>query len=387
MRKNVCFFLLSILLLVACQSHEMRALHVVNGLLDSGNLDSARVEMSKILYGKLSSDESKAYYPLLKAKIAYLRNIPFKDSLLLNNSIEYFWQNSKLFLLSDAYYYKGCLEFQEKHYDSAFFHMKQAEYYSDKTNDVNQKLKIVQMLLEFNNLIGDKEYVNIYSRKKEILAKNASSKVPSVMCLSSKVPLLLSERVKKRIYLIQKTFTVEADQKLKDNTMLNVFISIIVLFVVLTYLLYGRNKIAENKLLLEKEMTHEIKDAYEVKIRQLWSDKEKTEQKLEKMKGNILEREMEVLSAGKILFQEIQNGGTTAVWNKRNFEEFNEYYKLVNSLFIEKIKKEFSPLSPQCVFYLIMRNENRNEEEIMRVLCKTNGALRTMKSRINAKKI
>lgn len=91
--------------------------------------------------------------------------------------------------------------------------------------------------------------------------------------------------------------------------------------------------------------------------------------------------------AGEKLFQEIQNGGNTSLWNKRNFEEYIEYYKLINPIFVEKIKNGFSSLSPQCLFYLILCDENRSEGDIMRILCKTNGALRTMKSRINAKKI
>lgn len=303
MRKNVCIFLLTVLIFVACQSREMSCLTIVSDFINAGKVDSAKIELSKISYGKLSSNESKAYYPLLKAKIADLEKAPFKDSLQLNNSIEYFWQNSKLFSLTDAYFYKSCLEFQEKHYDSAFLHMKKAEYYSDKTNNVNLQLKIVQKLLEFNYLVGDKEYVNVYSQKEKMLAKLISSRELAIVHLGrGKDSLKLSDSIKKRIYAIQKTFALETSHTLQNNTLLNVSISIIVLFAVLTFLLYGRNKIVESKVLLEKEKTHKIKDTYEVKIQQLSSNKEKMEQKLEKMKGeNFGERNESLSGRGKTI--------------------------------------------------------------------------------------
>lgn len=381
------------LVLISCHSNEMNKLQAIDNMLTLGMVDFAKNEMNKISYDQFSSEEAKAYYPLLEAKIACMAKTSCKDSLLLNSSIEYFWQNSKLFLLSDAYCYKGCLEFLEKRYESAFLSMKKAEYFSRKTNDTKQELKVVKKILEFNSLVGDHEHVRVYRKKWKMLSKDIPlSESPAVTQINvlektGRDSLKLNDEMKQRIYFIQKTFMMGVEQELKNNIFLNVSLSVIILFVVLSYLLYDRSKVAESKFFLAEKKMYKLKNSYESQLQLLVSGNAKAIRKMEKLNETILVEQMEVLTAGKKLFDEIENGGTTATWSKKNFEEYNEYFKLIKPEIMEEILKRFSKLSPQNIFYEIMCYENKNDKEIMRILCKTYGSLRTMKSRIRAREI
>lgn len=137
---------------------------------------------------------------------------------------------------------------------------------------------------------------------------------------------------------------------------------------------------------LAEKKIHKLKNLYESQLQHLVSANTKAMQKMERLNDTILVEQMDVLMAGKKLFDEIENGGTTAMWNRKNFEEYNEYFKLIRPNVMEEIQNSFSKLSPQNIFYEIMCYENKNDKEIMRILCKTYGSLRTMKSRINARK-
>lgn len=93
-----------------------------------------------------------------------------------------------------------------------------------------------------------------------------------------------------------------------------------------------------------------------------------------------------ILSRGQQLYNGITAGGNTATWKKRDFEEFIEFYRVGHPEAVADAENGYRRLSSTNVFYLILRDMQVADDDAQRILCMTAGALRTMKSRINARK-
>lgn len=94
-----------------------------------------------------------------------------------------------------------------------------------------------------------------------------------------------------------------------------------------------------------------------------------------------------VLGGGQRLYDDIAGGGTTAMWKKKDFDEFIEFYRLNHAAAVASAENDYSRLSSTNIFYLLLVDMERGESDIQRIMCLTDGALRTMKSRIKAKRI
>ena len=93
-----------------------------------------------------------------------------------------------------------------------------------------------------------------------------------------------------------------------------------------------------------------------------------------------------ILSRGQRLYNDITAGGTTATWKKQDFDEFIEFYRVAHPQAVADAENGYRRLSSTNIFYLILRDMQVADDDAQRILCMTAGAMRTMKSRINARK-
>ena len=93
-----------------------------------------------------------------------------------------------------------------------------------------------------------------------------------------------------------------------------------------------------------------------------------------------------ILSRGQRLYNDIMAGGTTATWKKQDFDEFIEFYRVAHPQAVADAENGYRRLSSTNIFYLILRDMQVADDDAQRILCMTAGAMRTMKSRINARK-
>ena len=354
MRKNIIFYVISIVILfVSCNYSEKDQLQRIDKMLDCNQIELAKKELVQLKYCELTSDRSKAHYVFQKLKLSsHSKTSPIPDSSLVQQSVDYFWQNSRLDLLTDTYFYLGSAEFERGFYEKAFSHFENADLYSVKLHDQTRSNIIHQKICALNNKCN-------YSQNPDI---------------------------QKRVFAIQKTFIVQSAYENKFCNLRDAGLSILIVLCFLVSFYYSLNKKNMGKLSLAQVRKTLLINNYESRIRNLEVSSQKQLASFEKQKNELLESQMNLLALGKDLYFNIENGGTTAKWNKKNFEEYIEYYKLVDASFLMALEKEYSVLTPQNVFYEILCHKQIPESDILRILCKSEGALRTMKSRLRAKR-
>lgn len=298
------------------------------------------------------SEEERAIHTLLKLKQASITHMSVPDSIQIAESIDYFWQNSRLDLLTDTYYYMGCISLNKRDYERSLYQLKYAEQYSKKLHCRDKEIQVQKKLRDFG--------------KKYRMDLNADAQ--------------------KIIYAKVAIFNLQTEYETKTRFLYNVGLSLLFVFTILASFFYSKNRRNRRMVKFALLQNLEMKNEMEERIHSMKVSKQMGLITLEKQKKTFLRQQMEKLALGKKLYCEIEDGGTTATWDKRNFEEYNEYYKLIDSSFLMSLENEFYALTPQNVFYEILCHKQIPEEEILRILCKTNGALRTMKSRIKQRR-
>lgn len=109
-------------------------------------------------------------------------------------------------------------------------------------------------------------------------------------------------------------------------------------------------------------------------------------EKLTRKIKNLKEEQTKILSRGKTLYEKITSGETAATWRKQEFEEFAEYYRIGNPQTMDRIENGYSRLSAVNTFYMILADMSYDDTGAAHIMNMSHGAMRTMKSRINAKK-
>ena len=72
---------------------------------------------------------------------------------------------------------------------------------------------------------------------------------------------------------------------------------------------------------------------------------------------------------------------------KKEFENFIEYYRLININFVDYLESEYDMLSPKNQFFLVMEHLGKSDKEIMRIMGLADGSIRSIRSRINKRRV
>lgn len=108
---------------------------------------------------------------------------------------------------------------------------------------------------------------------------------------------------------------------------------------------------------------------------------------LQKKVDEYQNKQSKILYEGKKLYQDIKSGKNTLTWSKHDYEEFIEYYRLIDLPFIVQLETEYDHLSPRYQFYMVLVKEGLSDEDIQKIMVITPAGLRTIRFRVNAKKL
>lgn len=129
---------------------------------------------------------------------------------------------------------------------------------------------------------------------------------------------------------------------------------------------------------------------YTCRIRELESSGEDNKAEIENLRIKLEEIKSEqahILYEGRELYDKICNNETTVTWSKKDFVNFVEYYKLQNYPFVCSLEIDYKSLSPKYMFFEILYNMGKSEDEIRHILGIGKSTVRTTRARIKAKRI
>lgn len=130
-------------------------------------------------------------------------------------------------------------------------------------------------------------------------------------------------------------------------------------------------------------------EEYTERIAELEKSGRRSSAEIEKLTRKIKtlkDGQAEIICRGKTLYGKITSGETAATWRKQEFEEFAEYYRIINPQAMHRIESGYSRLSAVNIFYMILADMGYDDNGAAHIMNMSHGAMRTMKSRINAKK-
>ena len=196
----------------------------------------------------------------------------------------------------------------------------------------------------------------------------------------------------RRAMKTEEAVTVQRDyerDKYKEGVWRNVLLAFcVVVLLVLSLTLYYRKRINKAKRTISEG--NRLIAEYTARISELEKQDASHAGKVNDLKRkirNLKDGQAVVLGNGLRLYDEIAAGGTTATWSKKEFDEFIEYYRVGHAKAVASAENGYRRLSSSNIFYLLLLDMGRDDADIQRTMCMTPGALRTMKSRINAKKV
>lgn len=139
--------------------------------------------------------------------------------------------------------------------------------------------------------------------------------------------------------------------------------------------------IIQNRLLINE---------YKKRISKMENAKDNSISKISNLeqKINVLEnKESKALYNGKHCYESILDNNTIVNWSAKDLKDFVDYYKFKDLPFISSLDEEYRKLSPKQYLYLIMVNAmNKDNATVERIMGVSNVTIRSMKSRIKAKK-
>ena len=200
----------------------------------------------------------------------------------------------------------------------------------------------------------------------------------------------------------------DADKKL--ITTQRVAMGLALLLILMAFYIYFRKRREE---MIQKELQmqlyaytteiNQLKEAKENSIAQIKdfeSDTDKYSRKIIELEENVknadiaikelnksikklLDNEAPKLKLGRELYDSIMSGGTAVEWHSKEEDLFNNYYSCVNYsgyIKLKKVKRK-SNLSPHNLFYLILKDMGKSDDEIRRIMALSPEGLRSLRNR------
>ena len=128
------------------------------------------------------------------------------------------------------------------------------------------------------------------------------------------------------------------------------------------------------------------KEANLQKINQLEKEARDAETAIKKLNQNIqklLDEGAPKLKEGKMLYDQIMEGQTTLEWTNKEEEYFNKYYAATHYQSYNRLRKvkRVTKLSAHNMFYLILKEMGKSDEEVKRIMVLSPEGLRSIRSR------
>ena len=142
------------------------------------------------------------------------------------------------------------------------------------------------------------------------------------------------------------------------------------------------------------------KDAAIAQIRELETNKDKNLQKISHLEEEAKEAEKAIkklnqsikkllneeapkLKEGKMLYDQIMEGKTALYWSHKEEECFNKYYAATHYQSFNRLRKvkRATKLSAHNMFYLILKDMGKSDDEVRRIMALSPEGLRSIRNR------
>lgn len=328
-----------------------------------------------LAYSRLNQKDSMFYYlnklePLLKyipqndlpaflINVAYLykHRQPEKAKHFLLKSLSIKETSSTLEHLADIYYDEG-------HHEEAYRTWKRAL----AVNDKNPKDIIIHNLLEYDIEHGKTD--NICQQVNEIIAIK-----------DSVIDKLKNDTIKDLQLHFDHEVAMRKQEQETNRWQKGLLATILLVTVLVAYIIIYRYK--EKNKLHESQM--QINDLVE-QIRELETSGERDSEAIEKLNSqleNTMNKEGRKLKEGKMLYDQIDSGGSAFLWKRREINLFINYYTAINYKKVNRLKntKRKEKLTPYQLFFLILREMGYNKKKIAEILSIKETSVNTLISR------
>lgn len=134
--------------------------------------------------------------------------------------------------------------------------------------------------------------------------------------------------------------------------------------------------------------SHQERDTQ--RIREMEEDAKNAELAIEKLNKDIrklLDDESPKLKRGRMLYDHIMDGGKAHLWSNKEESLFNIYYGAINYQTYNRLRKveRKAKLSAHNLFYLILKEMGKDDEEIKRIMALSPEGLRSLRNRTKPK--
>lgn len=163
-------------------------------------------------------------------------------------------------------------------------------------------------------------------------------------------------------------------------------IILLIIIIIIGYYFYHRrmvrrftSKLFESRLAVERAAQE---------IERLESSEEKHVKEVEKLKKSIADirrQDYEKIGYGKVIYEKVKANKT--ILYRKEEESLIEYYTVFHHETYNQWMNTYKNLTIRPIVYLILADMGKSDQEIQGILGVTNGAIRVMKSRLNAKKV
>lgn len=348
-------------------------------------LDSAYFYIEKTVpYIKYIDDSDKAVF-LMNMGLLYKDNDPQKAKDLFEKAISYEELPEAIEHLADVYYSTGN---KEKAYEL----WRKALAKNSRYDKINLIHSIISYDLERGNIDNVSKNVDeIINIKDSILNKLKNDTIKDL-----------------QLRFDHEVAMHEADKKLLSTQRL-LLGSAIVLVLMAFYLFYRKKK--------EEACQREHQDqlyAYTTEIEQLTANRDQTLAHISELESNkeanlqkinqleeearnaetaikklnlsiqkLLNNAAPKLKEGKMLYDQIMEGKTALNWSYREEEYFNKYYAATHYQSYNRLRKvkRVTKLSAHNLFYLILKEMGKSDEEVKRIMILSPEGLRSIRSR------
>ena len=318
--------------------------------------------------------------------------IPYLDDLIKSDGENF----SPIFLSNIGYNYMSVGRYEE------------AEDYLAQSLKIKETAVAYEDLAWIYNKKGDDEYANLLRLKANEINDNwpkhkilyhllqydiehqnlegAEKKLYRIMAISDSLHKAQMDRT---ILEYQHRFDEQAALEAHQQKMIWVGIAFVLLA------LYARYRMAKQRakgqvVLAEKQM---IINNYVNEIAQLKNQQDNTDaaEQIEELNEKIrelVEQESPSLLKGKLLYEDIKNGGTTSGWSNDDYKCFIDYYKAIDFRAYNRIQKKYQPKTAHNTFFLILYEMGMDDKDVRRIMGVTQEAIRSTRHRIqqNTKK-
>ena len=191
------------------------------------------------------------------------------------------------------------------------------------------------------------------------------------------------------IYEIQNKFDIEASERqLRSYRIYMAGLALVLVLAVVLLVLYHKYKVTRAKRsILEKRL---LISEYSDRIDQFKHSQTEANKELNSLRqrvNNLKDKELKVLSNGKLLYESILQNHSTVHWSNADFFDFIEYCKFSAPSFFSSLDNTYNNLSArQYLFLIVTTKMGKSENDAGDILGISPGSVRSIKSRIKTKR-